>query len=450
MTDLTTLFPSAGEWNERLLVSSAGAAQLRELVGGGTDDAAPRASSSSSSQSLAMLVGEPKQERVTASTSPLSSLWGGSAPEIVGSRPATKGASLSVLVGEPEATVLGAGWAAPETAQVGRRPILGTRRRQGPVNFISIAAATLAVIALAGTTTFAVVQRVTANPADGAMVSLREQEAELQNATAVLQTSADLYSGSLTEASAMVESGAGPLAALRGRAEQAPIDVAESARTALAQTVATPETVKIPVYVREAIDEKSLTDVGRAIDDVRAARSAIPPLVDAARTARTTVVSAMDTYRAALLSLGAAIEAEVPKQLQANDAASDTFGGAVTAAAERIRAAQAAGSDGVSEMPAYAAAVDALRAENQRILALRQAVGDTEEDAPRRTQQSPTLSVPDLPDPQPSTPSETTPTDPPAPTPDPDPSESPSPDPVSTPDPAPVDPSVDGSASRTS
>lgn len=444
MTDLTTLFPSAGESNERPLVSRAGAAQLRDLVGGGRDDAGARISSSPSSQSLTQLVGEPEQSRPATTTSDLSSLWGGTSSDMRETRPATTGAGLASLVGAPHATVQGSGWAAPESAQVGRRPIFGTRRRQGSVNFISVAAATLAVLALAGTTTFAVVQRATANPADGAMVSLREQEAELQNATAVLQTSADLYAGSLADAAAMVQSGSGALAALQGRVDQAPIDAAEAARAALAQVVSAPARVTIPSYVREAIDEKSLADVGRAIDDVSAAKSALPPLVDNARAARTTVVAAMDAYRAALVNLGAVIEVEAPKQLEANDAASDGFRSAVTEAAARIRAAQVAGGDGASEMPSYAQAVDALRAENQRIIALRQAEAEVEEEAPRRTPQSPAPSVPEQSDPQPSTPPDTTPTDPPTQEPVPSPS-NPAPEPEPEPQPQPTqEPPVDG------
>ncbi len=335
------------------------------------------------------------------------------------------------------------GWSAPENAQVGRRPVFGTRRRQGSVNFISVAVATLAVLALAGTTTFAVVQRATANPADGAMESLREQEAELQNTTAVLQTSADLYTGSLAEAAALVDGGAELSPVLQGRVDQAALESTDAARVALAEVISTPVSVAIPTYVRDEIDEKSLADVGRAIDDVRAAKGAFPPLVDAARAARATVVSGMDAYRAALLNLGAVIETEAPKQREANDAAPEGFRSAVTDAAAAVRGAQVAGGNGVSEMRAYAQAVDALRTENQRILLLRQAEADAEQESPRRAPQAPTPTLPQEPAPQPTSPPDTTPTIPPVPEPDPAPT-TPNPDPAPQPEPTQEQPADGG------
>jgi hypothetical protein len=199
-------------------------------------------------------------------------------------------------------------------------------------------------------------------------------------------------------------------------------------------------TISVPAYQRAQIDEKDLADVGKAIDNVRLSRDELPALITDARDARSTIVSAISGYRAQLQSLGTAIESEASKLVAENDSAGSSFRTAVTDTAARVVTAQRAGGDGLAEMPAYAAAVDALRAENARIVALEEAErentpsrptapiggtgngGDTDSDS----------SDPGSPAPQPSQP---------APSPDPEPSPEPS-QPEPTPDPEPTVPSV--------
>lgn len=353
---------SSGVSGDALVTSDS--SKLRDLVGEG----ASGSSTSGSRKVTDRAVGSSPAPSIDPGSA-LSALVGGSRPA---SSPDSRSA-LSALVGVGGKSAEDAGWQAPELAQAGKRPLFGGRRRVGAVNYLSLAAAVLAVLAIVGTTSFAVVQRTTANPADDAMVSLREREAELANDTKVLQTAADLYDASVEEATSLAQASESVLAALEGRVDGSALAAAQAARGTLLQAAATAVSVSIPEYQRASIDEESLADVAKAIDGVRLARESLPTLITDARDARSQVTGAVSAFRAELASLGSAIKAEADKLIVENDSAAQSFRAAVTDAAGRVTAAQQAGGDGLAEMPVYAAAVDALRAENQRVLALEEA-----------------------------------------------------------------------------
>ncbi len=341
---------------------------LAALVG------APSVNESSAAQRsdsalLKAMVGSGQQSTAPDRTQDLVDLVGGSRP----ASSQDSRAALSALVGAGGKSAEDAGWQAPELAQVGKRPLFGGRRKAGAVNYLSVAAAVVAVLAIVGTASFAVVQRATANPADDAMISLREREAELANDTKVLQTAADLYDASVTEAASLAQASESVFVALQGRVDGAALGAAETARGTLLQASATATPVSIPEYQRASIDEKSLADVGKAIDGVRLARESLPTLITDARDARSQITAAVSAFKSQLTALGSAIKTEADKLVVENDSAAQTFRSAVTDAAGRVTAAQQAGGDGLAEMPVYAAAVDALRAENQRVLALEEA-----------------------------------------------------------------------------
>lgn len=335
--------------------------QLRALVGN-----AVSGSSASRSQDLVDLAGDSDAVPSADSREALATLVGGSHP----ASSSDSRAALSALVGAGGKSAEEAGWRAPELAQVGGRPLFGGRRKAGAVNYLSMAAAVLAVVAIVGTASFAVVQRATANPADDAMVSLREREAELANDMKVLQTAADLYGASVEEAISLAQASESVLVALEGRVEGSAVAAAQAGRVALLQASATATPVSVPRYQRAAIDEKSLVDVGAAIDGVRLARESLPPLITDARDARAQVTAAISAFRLKLAALGSAIETEAEELIRQNDSAAQSFRAAVLDAAGRVTAAQRAGGTGLAEMPIYAAAVDALRAENERVVAL--------------------------------------------------------------------------------
>lgn len=380
MNDLRTLFgpDTDSERNARPAGEpSTDTASLRALVGAPTP--ASQQHRSEGSSGLKALVGDSQAPHDDSTASELAALVGGTRAN---ARPSLK-TDLSSLVGSGGVAAEGAGWQAPELAQVGKRPMFGGRRKAGAVNYLSVAAAVIAVVALVGTASFAVVQRATANPADDAMVSLREREAELANETKTLQTAADLFDASVSEAANLGQSSATVFVALQGRVDAAPLATAEASRLNLLQVAAAAKPVSIPTYQRGSIDEKDLVDVGEAIDGVRLARESLPPLVTDVRDARSTVTAALTSFRGELSNLGSAIESEAAKAVTINDSASQSFRAAVTDAAARVKAAQQAGGDGLAEMPVYAAALDALRTENARILALEQAERNAAPTTPR-------------------------------------------------------------------
>lgn len=344
-------------------------ADLQALVGPGAS--APGAVSTPSSGStspadadLARMLGPAPVRGPEAASSPALS-------DLVGAAPASApkvGTELTELVGVAVPRTDDRGWMAPERAQAARRPRFARAGSGGSVGALSIVVAVAAVLMLAGTTTFALVQRATVNPAAEAMAGLREREAELRNEIKGLQTSSDLLAAMIEEAQVASQSAAGVLPNLRGRVEDAPVDAAESARTALDSAVSSVPTVLVPDYQRGTVDEQSLRSVGHALDEVRRERDALPSLIAQVRTARSGVSSALDDFRARLRDLGAAVEAAGARVVQSQDAAGDGFRQAVTNAAAGVLSAQRTGADGLTEMAAFAAAVDALNAENARVL----------------------------------------------------------------------------------
>ncbi|KTR94098.1 hypothetical protein NS220_10430, partial [Microbacterium testaceum] len=118
------------------------------------------------------------------------------------------------------------------------------------------------------------------------------------------------------------------------------------------------------------------------------------------------------------------------------------FRTAVTDAAARIVSAQQAGGDGLSDMPAYAVAVDALRVENARVVALEEAEREATPNRPTNPNggtgnggdPDSNTSDPGTPSPEPSQP---------APSPDPEPSPEPTqPEPTPDPEPQPTEPTI--------
>lgn len=315
-------------------------------------------------------------------TEELRSLVGADDARSVATDPAP---DLAALVGDPmpgsrwsadqesRPSVGGAGavdreWLAPELARSGRRPRVSGRGRGGSVSTMSVIVAIAAVVMLAGTTTYAAIQRVTANPADEAMVSLREREAELRNDILGLVTSHDLLTLVLDDARGVSETAASVLPALQGRVADAPVSSAEAARVALDEKIASVPNIVLPDYQRPVLDEKSLSEVGHALDEVRRQREALPPVVDQVRFSRSAVASALDTFRDELRALGTEIESAAARIVDERDLASESFRVDVTDAASRVLSVQQSGSDGLAEMAVFASAVDALVVENERVL----------------------------------------------------------------------------------
>lgn len=368
MTDLTSLFgPRSDDGDDRGTENRApDAAALQALVGKRSEE---RAEQSSPGAGLSAIVGGSPSDEKTGRPD-LSTLIGSDRREEIGA----DSRRLAELVGSDGRAVDVGSWTSPESNRPARPARFGGRDKAGARDHLSRAAAVLAIAALISTAAFSAVQRATANPADDAVVSLGQREAELMNETAALQTAVDLHTASVTEATELAETSAPVLSGLQGRVDDAALAAAETLRATL-QAVATSAddaTDSVPVYRRASIDETSLASVAGAIDGVRAARESLAPLLSSARSSRGEVLSALQSFRGQLETLAAAIQSEGSTVVAENSAARSAFRAAVTDAVDQMVAARASGGDGLSEMALYAVAVDALRAENARILGIAQ------------------------------------------------------------------------------
>lgn len=342
---------------------AARVSDARRLMGG------PREITLGQTAALSRLLGARQETRQHAPVD-LSHLFGQSslAPAEEDRRAAAPAsADLATRVGPASARPDDFAWAAPELARAGKRPRFA-RRKAGAVNILSIAVAIFSIVALIGVASFALVLRATANPADDAMVSLREREAELTNEIDQTRTAMDLYSASLAAANASIASARDVLPGLVPHVSPNSLKAAQAAQASLERLAAQPPSIVIPDYRRAPIDESSLVEVGRALDEVREVEDTLPTMMTEVRNARAELVAGLTAFRASLLPVGEALQTDAAERIGAATAADDSFRATVEAASAALRASQAAGGDGLSEMSAVVSALDALEAENQRVL----------------------------------------------------------------------------------
>lgn len=347
------------------------ARDVQRLVGPGREAAA------SPPADLSQLVGAPQEARRDAS-SDLSRLVGPASfrdESDLSRRPGRGAADLTALVGSAGARSDDLSWVAPERARAGKRPVF-FRRRAGAVNLASVALSILAVVALVAAASFALIQRATADPADEAMASLIEREAELTNEIDQVRTAMDLYSVSLESARAATASARDVLPRVGERIPPGSLNDVQSAQAMLEGLIAQPPSVSIPDYSRGSINERSLVDVGHALDKIREIENSLPALVATVRDARADLIDASTVFRGALVSVGMALQKAAAERVADASAANDSFGAAVAAASGELGSAQAAGGDGLSQMSAVVAALDALDVENQRVLDERRGATD--------------------------------------------------------------------------
>lgn len=386
---------------------------IQRLVGSVRDEAAvPPAD-------LSQLVGAPQVARREASAD-LSRVVGprASTGEVERSRrPGRDSVGLAALVGSAGARPDQLSWSAPETARAGKRPMF-SRRRAGAVNIVSVAVSILAVLVLVAAASVALIQRATANPADDAMASLREREAELTNEIDQLRTAMDLYSVSLESARASTVAARDVLPRVGERLSPGSMNDAQSAQAAVERLAAQPASVSLPAYSRGSINERSLVDVGHALDKVREIENSLPDMMAAVRDARADLMAALTTFRGSLVPVGKALQTTAAERVADASAADESFRAAVAAASGELGNVQAAGGDGLAEMSAVVAALGALDVENQRVLDERRS-GTEGTSRGTTVPRSTSPSIPRVPSPTPSAaasptpaPQATTPPDP--------------------------------------
>ncbi|MBQ9918091.1 MAG: hypothetical protein IJO71_12960 [Microbacterium sp.] len=364
MYDLSSLFPTQERSDYPVSSRETSSEALGRMVGETGDSVTPP--SRPSGQDLVDLVGPPMQSESAARATDLSQLVGvGPAAEMTGHVDIS--AALAQRVGRAD-IVDERGWQAPGAAQPARRPRFSGRRAFGSVNALSVAVAVVATAILCGSVALAVAQRVASDPAAEAMVSLREREAELQNENQVLTTARGLYTASLSDASALTDAAGAVLGQLTDIVDRSVLDQVDGARSSLAAVIASAPTIAVPEYERSVIDDGSLEDIAAAIDKVQVVKNDISESISEARAARSAVVAPMDSLKQELRLMGASIDAAAAEATRSHTAAADGFRSAVTDAAASVHAAHQSGRDGAAEMSDFAAAVAALRAEDERIL----------------------------------------------------------------------------------
>lgn len=244
-----------------------------------------------------------------------------------------------------------------------------SRGRRTAGDWVTTATAVAAIAAVVGVGVLVGVESASSNEVTAAAQSLRAQEVDLRNRTTTLETSLDLYETAVADAEALADSAEAPLAGLEGRSDEPARAAALTALATFRDEIRGQSAPREPAaYRREADADQSLPAVAAQLDAVRAASLEIDAAIDETRAARSAVAASEETFRAALSALGATLPGFAAVVAGENRDAGQSYRAAVTAAADAVVAAQLGGGSGGAEMIAYAAAVDALRGENQRVI----------------------------------------------------------------------------------
>ena len=250
-----------------------------------------------------------------------------------------------------------------------------------------------------------------------AVAELEAAEALAVEPESALATTIESYDATVELARATADSAAPPLAAVAGMTAQPPLDASNAALAALvAQLDATSLEDPPEPYEREEIDLTDITEVEAATQTAANHAERVTTAIREVGAAQVALQEKLDALRAAQVALGASLPETAALIAGENPRALQSFRDAVTAAAAAVGAAQTAGGSGDAELLAYAAAVTALRGDQERV------VNGTQQTQPTQ---------PANPAPQPTPTTEPVP--PPAPEPEP-----PAPEPTSDPTPTPT------------
>ena len=250
-----------------------------------------------------------------------------------------------------------------------------SRGRRTMAQWLNGAVAIIAVAAVVAVVSAVVVQNASSTEVVQAAASLRTQEAELRNRTTTLQTSLALYDDAAAEAQAAADTAEAALLGLEGKSDEAARAAALEAVAVFRASLEGREAPSAPAaYEREpstAADD--LVTVAAQLDAVRAASDEVERAIDAARAARAQLGADEKEFLAAITVFGSTLPQTAAALVAENGEAGEQFRTAVTDAAAAVAAAQQRGSVAAPEMASYSAAVDALRADNERALAERAA-----------------------------------------------------------------------------
>ncbi|MFB8189651.1 hypothetical protein ACFC14_10030 [Microbacterium sp. NPDC055988] len=276
------------------------------------------------------------------------------------------------------------------------------KRPRRSIDAVTLAAASLAVVALVVAGTVGGIQMATASPAASAVESLEADEAALLNAHQSLKTAGDRLVADIdaqTAEAAQLRStltGTSTAADPAGELDDAPLAVTDAA--ALATALAAVDAyasglagITVPSlpadYVRDDIDADSLVEVGGAIDGVQERLVAMDAATAEARAVRERLDALRPTADAAVAAYAASFVPAADAAIARYPDAEDSLRTAVSDAAARVAAADLWTAEGRSALAAYRDAFAALAADQLRFEIEREQREEANQWQPQQQQQ---------------------------------------------------------------
>ncbi|WP_139230884.1 hypothetical protein [Microbacterium sp. cf046] len=327
---------------------------------------------------------EPTEKKSAAATAGWAGIVGGAAVAGSASAAAPEPPAAEKTAVLPAATEVGTSAGAFFPAER-RRGIRGWSTR---VRWSVAVSIVLLIGVIAGSVVIAqmlAANNLAAQELAAAVAELEAAETAATEPESVLKDSVAAYDESVLLARGTADSAGPALAAVVGVTEQAPLDAANAALAALTAQLDADSLADPPApYERGDVD---LTD----IDAVRAATAtaedhgeSITAATRAVGAAQTSLQEKLVALRNAQVALGVTIPETAVRIVGENEEAEQSLRDAVIAASLAVGAAQNAGASGDPELIAYAAAVAAMRADQERVIN-----GDTQESETPTTETNP-------------------------------------------------------------
>lgn len=251
---------------------------------------------------------------------------------------------------------------------------VAARRAPRRIDWMTVVAGGLAVVAVAVASTLTAVQIATASPVGDALVLLESDEEELASAEQSLSFSRARVEQQIETGQQRAATLQANLAALTPDAEETPF-VDPDALAALSAAVASYQGAldaaalpdALPVRKPVQTDENSLASVATALDAVQERSALVDAAMAEVRPVRAAVEAADESLAGALATFPAAFGSGIPAELDASPDPQQAWRDAVQAASARVIATDLTSPEGAAALSAYRDSVRALRAEQLRI-----------------------------------------------------------------------------------
>lgn len=267
-----------------------------------------------------------------------------------------------------------------EAAAADRVPLVDvpspTVRRRAPrrIDWLTVASAAAAVIAVSVASSFTAVQMANANPVGDAVVLLEADQEALESAEqglvamrTRLQEQADAGRAGVTAVTTALAS----LVPGDGESPFVAPAAVDAAKAAAAQYAAALDALVLPAALPDweepDIDRDSLASVGTAIDEVQGRAGEVDQAAAQLRLLRAEADAAADTFSTGLAAFASAVAAEVPAVLDDAPSADQALRDAVQTTAAAIGEVDLTTPAGAAALVAYRDAVRAVRADQQRV-----------------------------------------------------------------------------------